>query len=139
MPQSPAFGRPGPDTGWALRLLRFADYDRMAAGPHADDVLVALMSARASRLGRAPTKEDVEAALVLLGLQPDGLEAETLRVLADHRAAWLHAAAHEWSKGTAALEAIPTALLLETPIHLRTRLNQNPRLIGSGPLEGHPV
>ena len=129
MPDRAAFGRPGPDAGWALRLLRSATYDRATAGPHGEAVLRALVTARASHFGRAPTRADVDVALTLTGLKADGLEDEVVGVLARHRDAWLAAAAHEWSKGTAAVEAVPLDVLTETPIHLRTRLNGNPALL----------
>jgi hypothetical protein len=69
VPWGGAFGTPGPDAGYALRLLA----DRpltLAAGERRADVeraLAAVMVARASRLGRAPTAVDAEAAELLLG------------------------------------------------------------------------
>lgn len=129
MPDTAAFGRPGPDTGWALRLLGRTPYDRAAIHPHGEAVLVALMSARAAHFGRAPTPDDVTVALTLFGLRTDGLGAAAAEALVRHRSAWLQAAAHEWSKGTAAVAAVPIDVLSETPIHLRTRLNDNPSLL----------
>ncbi len=61
VPWGGAFGTPGPDTGYALRLL--ADG---AHGPEAVRALAALAGARASRLGRAPVAADVEAAEIIL-------------------------------------------------------------------------
>lgn len=133
MPDGPRFGHPGPDTGYGLLLLRMADYDREAAGPYSEDVLVLIIGARASHYGRAPTPEDVEVALVLLGLHTDGVEPATLQHLAARREAWLHAAAHELPRGETALSEIPLDLLLETPINLRTRLNRDPTLVGEPP------
>src|SRR5690606_2740321 len=58
MPESPWFGTPGPDTGFALRIIS-------QAGVAEDDarlrtVLAALMGARASHFGRAPTRHDLD-------------------------------------------------------------------------------
>ena len=130
MPNRAEFGHPGPDTGWALRLLGVADFDRSELGTRGEEVLLSIIGARAGSIGRAPTPEDVEVALVLTGLQTEGLDDETAAVLHRHRRAWFHAAAHETSPGTAALEAIPSDVLAETPIHIRTLLRQEPDLLG---------
>lgn len=63
VPWGGAFGTPGPDSGYALRLLE----GRTAAGEEAA-ALAVVMSARASRLGRAPVAADVEAARIILAL-----------------------------------------------------------------------
>ena len=131
MPDGPRFGHPGPDTGYGVLLLRMAGYDRAAAGPYSEDVLVRLIGARASHFGRAPTGEDVEVALTLMGLRSEGLDPATMQHLAARREAWLHAAAHELPRGETALAEIPLDMLLETPINLRTRLNRDPSLVGS--------
>jgi hypothetical protein len=65
VPWGDGFGTPGPDTGYALRLLEergVAEADRPA--------LATVVGARASRLGRAPVAADIEAAEVLLALTP---------------------------------------------------------------------
>ncbi|MFH1331478.1 MAG: hypothetical protein ABIJ48_12640 [Actinomycetota bacterium] len=63
VPWGGAFGTPGPDTGYALRLLA----DR-SVGPEESRALAAVMAARASQLGRAPVAADAEAAESILGL-----------------------------------------------------------------------
>jgi hypothetical protein len=131
MPNRAEFGHPGPDTGWALRLLSVAEFDRSQLGLHGEDVVLAIIGARAGAVGRAPTPEDVEVALVLMGLRTDGLDESTVEAIRRHRDSWLRAAAHETSRGTAALAAIPGDVLAETPIHLRTRLRQRPDLLGA--------
>lgn len=65
VPWGGAFGTPGPDTGYALRLL--ADGGEAAEETRA---LATVMAARASRLGRAPVAADVEAARILLASAP---------------------------------------------------------------------
>jgi hypothetical protein len=69
VPWGGAFGTPGPDTGFAFRLVR----DRELPGsahqrPDVEAVVVAVMSARASAIGRAPIASDVSAAIGLLEL-----------------------------------------------------------------------
>ena len=65
VPWGGAFGTPGPDTGYALRLL--ADAGR--CGDEAT-ALAAVVAARSSRLGRAPVAADLEAAEILLARLP---------------------------------------------------------------------
>lgn len=110
MPTGPGFGNPGPDTGYALRIIRAAGLDDVH--PRLRQVLTALMGARAAHLGRAPTREDLEVAKLLTGLgrihSPE---------LDDRRRRWMAAAAHEKSPGRAAVaEVEPT--LPETPEHI---------------------
>jgi hypothetical protein len=69
VPAGGSFGRPGPDGGYALRILR----GRPLPGPEhlRSDVVAAVaavMAARAAALGRAPVPADVESALALLAL-----------------------------------------------------------------------
>lgn len=72
VPWGGAFGTPGPDTGYALRLLADRPW-ALAPGESRTDaerLAAALMAARASRLGRAPVAGDAEVAESLLGLRP---------------------------------------------------------------------
>lgn len=106
------FGRPGPDTGWAYRIIRQAglsEEERLA-----EPVLVTLMSARASLLGRAPIPEDLEVARILLGF---GREASGRIV--ERRRRWLKHARHEAVPGAAAAEEIGNELLALAPGPLR--------------------
>jgi len=101
-----SFGTPGPDTGWALNLIRRAEYDRSHRVKETEVLLTALVAARASRAGRAPMPQDVEVGLIMLGLR-DGLPAE----LAERRERWLDAATHERPRGATALREIEPTLL----------------------------
>src|SRR5262249_51113808 len=70
-PDSPLFGRPGPNIGSALTLTRRIR-DRLSPGAHetvedAVAVVAELAMRRASRLGRAPVMRDVDVARTLLG------------------------------------------------------------------------
>ncbi len=69
VPWGGAFGTPGPDTGFAIRVVRGISL------PGGDDLrrdveaaVIAVVAARASVMGRAPTRSDAEAAVELLGL-----------------------------------------------------------------------
>lgn len=117
-PWGGAFGRPGPDTGWALRLIRRAEWDRSHRGKEIEAVLVTLVGARASYFGRAPVPQDVEVALTLLGLRPDDLAADSVELLHRRREHGLDHAAHEHTKGVRLLEEIPLDHLTATPAEL---------------------
>jgi hypothetical protein len=129
VPVSSAFGHPGPDAGWALRLISLAEFDRGERPKALHQLLLALMSARASANGRAPVPQDLNMALSLLGLRGDDLEPATVEYLTDRRSLWLDAIAHESPKGAAALTDIPSQLLLDTPVRARARLNAQPDLV----------
>jgi hypothetical protein len=64
----PGFGVQGPDTGYAYRLVRIAEFDRCGRGEILEEVLVTLMGARAGKLRRAPAKGDLEVAKEILGI-----------------------------------------------------------------------
>lgn len=69
VPSGGSFGSPGPDSGYALKILR--DRPLPGGAHHRTDVaavVAAVMAARAAALGRAPVPGDAEAALVLLDL-----------------------------------------------------------------------
>ena len=120
MPWGGAFGTPGPDTGWALRLVRLAELPERSDG--LESVLAALMSARASHFGRAPVPEDLEVALILAGFG-EGLPAEFV----ERRERWIEATAHEPSPGRAAVADIPPDLLELKPDWIKRRL----RIVGA--------
>ena len=107
------FGRPGPDTGWAFRIIRQAGLP--AEQNQAEPVLVTLMSARASLFGRAPIPEDLEVARVLLGFE-DGAPSAVV----ERRERWLKQARHESVPGAAAAEEVGSETLAMAPGSLRT-------------------
>lgn len=129
VPSSAAFGRPGPDTGWALHLIRRADYDGGTRHREIEPVLTAVVGARAAHFGRAPIPHDVEVGLTLLGLRDDEMYSDTLERLAAARNRWLDAAAHEVSKGATAIGQIPEELLSATADRIREQLNTHPDLL----------
>jgi len=119
MPWGGAFGTPGPDTGWALKLVRSADLPDRSEG--LELVLAALMGARASLLGRAPIPEDLEVAKILVGIG-EGVPSK----LSERRGRWIEATAHEPSPGRIAVSEIEPDLLVLKPDQMKQRL----RIIG---------
>lgn len=84
VPHGGAFGTPGPDAGYALRLLRGRDLP--GGGHHTNDVVAvvaAVVAARAAAVGRAPGPADVDAALALLKLD-DAAVAALAGIAHDH-------------------------------------------------------
>lgn len=76
MPWGGAFGTPGPDTGFAYRIVGSLD---LPGGEYyradVEAVVIAVMVARASAIGRAPTASDATAALDLLELSEAKVES----------------------------------------------------------------
>ena len=103
-----------------MKLVREAEYKR--AGRALDDVVVAVASARASVFGRGPVPDDVEAALVVLGLREDGLPPELLERVRERRTSWLAKTAHEPVRGRAALDAIGREFLHQSVDDIRAGL-----------------
>jgi hypothetical protein len=115
VPSGGSFGRPGPDTGFAYRLIRSTPNEgRTQALEH---VLAALMAARASHFGRAPTSEDLEVASILCGIG-EGLPDR----LSERRQGWVEATAHEKSKGVTAVNDVGDELLRLKPAEVRSRV-----------------
>lgn len=69
VPHGGAFGNPGPNTGYALRLLRGRSLPGGDGLRHdVEAAVAAVMAARSSALGRAPVAADIDAAITLLEL-----------------------------------------------------------------------
>lgn len=118
VPTGPGFGTPGPDTGWALVLIRRAGIPELTDG--LEKVLSALMAARAGSFGRAPTPEDLEVARLVCGLDaalPDHLRERCER--------WVDATAHDRPPGRTALEETGIDLLRNDPAVVRLRLTNS--------------
>lgn len=114
MPSGGAFGTPGPDTGWALRIIRTLDPQ---VDPDLEAVLAALMAARASVNGRAPIPQDLEVAKLLCGMS----EAAPASLI-ERRRRWLGAVPHERSKGRMAVSEVDRGLLATDPEAIRASL-----------------
>ncbi len=116
-----AFGRPGPDTGWVMRIVKATEFDRSDGG--IDAVVASVAAARAAHLGRGPSSSDVEVALILLGLRPEGIPDGVVSQLSAARATWLRKAAHERVKGRSFLTQLSPGLLSADPERVRHLLN----------------
>jgi hypothetical protein len=116
-----AFGRPGPDTGWVLRIVKAVEFDRSEMGVEA--VVASVAAARASHNGRGPSSSDVEVALILLGLRQEGIPDDVVAQLSAARAKWLRKAAHEEVKGRSFLAQLSPGLLSADPERVRHLLN----------------
>lgn len=110
------FGRPGPDTGWAFRIVRQAGLSEEEM--QGEEVLVTLMAARASLFGRAPVPEDLDVARIVMGY-----EEGASREMADRGRRWLRHSRHEPVPGAAAAEEIGSDLLAKSPDDLRSVLS----------------
>jgi hypothetical protein len=99
------FGRPGPDIGFAYKLIshHVPAEDRSR---RLDDVMVAIMGARASAIGRAPVAKDAAVAAALLGFGPGERRRAEAR-----RKGILDSTAHEHSAGNAFVASIPPEVL----------------------------
>jgi hypothetical protein len=128
LPSGGAFGAIGPDTGYAARLV--ADRE-IALAPNedrhqVDAAVVALAGARASRLGRAPTGEDIDIALLLLGY---GEDAENDSELVEQRRGWLAGVGHGSAGGRALVAAVRPDVLTSTRGEVRARTRAGEALI----------
>jgi hypothetical protein len=114
VPSGGSFGTPGPDTGWAYRIVRTLepDIDR-----NLEAVLVALMAARAAAAGRAPMAQDLEVAKVLTGVV-DGAP----QWVVEQGRRWQEQVPWERSKGSTAADEVDQALLTESPERIRVAL-----------------
>jgi len=116
VPWGGAFGTTGPDAGFALRIVSGRDVPLTGGEGRRDaDALIAgVAAARASRVGRAPTNEDVDAALVLLGYDTRGIPQGVADDLAARRRRWVSGAAHHPARVHRVVGSIsPDVLVLE--------------------------
>jgi hypothetical protein len=124
MPWGGAFGMPGPDAGYALKLatgrdLILSDHEHRA---DADAAVAAVAAARSSLFGRGPTKGDVDAAIVILGY-----EAES--DFGPVRAAAIGGSAHHPLRIRRLIAGIPTDVYDATADELRERVASGESLI----------
>ena len=124
MPWGGAFGTPGPDAGYALKLvagreLVLADHEHRA---DANAAVGAVAAARASHDSRGPTKEDIDAAIVILGY-----DAES--DFGPARAAAIGGSAHHPLRIRSLIAGIPKDVYEATPDELRERVASGESLI----------
>jgi len=124
MPWGGAFGTPGPDAGYALKLvvgreLVLADHEHRA---DANAAVGAVAAARASLDGRGPTKEDIDAAIIILGY-------DTESDFGAARAAAIGGSAHHPLRIRGLIAGIPKDVYEATPDELRERVASGESLI----------
>lgn len=100
-----AFGHTGPNTGYALKLVRAADWPRDRRVKEVEAVVGAVAGARGSHFGRAPVMGDVRVGLALLGFGADG---ESVAAARDEI---LDETAHEHAKGAGFVASVPGEVL----------------------------
>jgi hypothetical protein len=124
VPWGGAFGTPGPDAGYAIKLaagreLTLADHEHRA---DADLAVAAVAAARASLASRGPTKIDVDAAIVILGYDTEsGFGAV--------RAAAIAGAAHHPQRIRRLVAGIPMDVIEDSADDLRRRVAGGESLI----------
>ncbi len=106
------WGTTGPDPGYGRLLVNSADLPD--DDPDLRKVLTGLVLARAAALGRAPMKEDIEAALILTGYDEDPPAA-----VVERRKRWLAASPHEQRPGATAVAEVDKETLVMKPDRLR--------------------
>lgn len=132
VPWGGMFGTTGPDTGYAFVLLRTHPVTPGPGENRADvnGALAAIIGARASLYGRAPTREDVHVAALLLGYDGAGIPESVLGPLAADRAGWIANLAHHPAKARSIVASIDRDVLRSSPDDIRSRMTAGHRLIG---------
>jgi hypothetical protein len=122
MPWGGAFGTPGPDSGYALTILSRRDLDLLPGEDRhdAEAALAALMSARASRFGRAPVVTDAEVAEALLGFGADDPM---------WRRRWTANAGHDADLRRAVVAAVDPSVWEASPDEVKGRIAGGERLL----------
>ncbi len=100
------FGHTGPNSGYALKLVRAAEYPETGRDKEVEAVVAAVAGARGAHFGRGPVMGDVVVGLALLGLV--GEDPETL---AGGRDRVLDGTAHEHAKGLTFVASVPADVL----------------------------
>jgi hypothetical protein len=118
VPRGGMFGLPAPDGGWARRIVSRADLPDDDQAIKA--VLAALMTARAGALGRGPTSEDLEVALILCGY---GFEASPEVI--ERRERWRTAVSHDLRPGETAVAEVDLDLIVNNPAEVRWALSHS--------------
>ena len=124
VPWGGAFGTPGPDAGFALKLAAGRDLI-LAENEHradANTAVAAVAAARASLARRGPTKVDLDAAIVILGY-------DTESAFGADRAAAIAGSAHHPQRIRRLLAGIPIDVIEYNADGLRERAASGESLI----------
>ncbi len=113
-PSGGMFGVAGPDAGYALKLAGERDF-KLQPGEHHHDMaaaVAAIACARAARVGRAPTADDVTVAMTILGLDSTGPIDDGLL---EQRAGWVANVGHDAAKLGSMVADVPADVLEMSP------------------------
>ncbi|HSL57186.1 MAG TPA: hypothetical protein VK866_05035 [Acidimicrobiales bacterium] len=120
-PSGDRFGSPGPDLGYALRLVhQFDDRLVLAEGEHRADVVagcVALAMKRSSIFGRAPVIHDLTVAFTIWGFL-DEAPAELVELRRPLFAEVAHA--HHYVERREIVDRVPDEVLRQSPAAVAT-------------------
>lgn len=122
VPWGGGYGTPGPDAGYAFTIVRSRELSLLDGESRSDveAAVVALMTARASRFGRAPIAKDAAAAEALLGFgQAD----------ASWRLVWTRGLAHAYDGARELIGAVDPDALVSPLDELLLRTAAGERLI----------
>lgn len=114
VPWGGAYGRPGPDAGYALRLAQQRPLE-LAAGEKLEDAeaaVAALAAARASYFGRAPVMADVDVAAVIMCYDSAGVPADVAERITGERVRRVADLAHNAHRSAALVASVPTEVLV---------------------------
>ncbi len=131
VPWGGVYGMVGPNTGYALSLVAQRDFE-LADSEVRSNVAVAVAAiagARASHFGRAPMSEDVDVALLLLGLAPEGLPTELVDTMSAERGRRLGGLGHDPSRVRELVAGVPIDVLSATAEDLHRRMAAGERLV----------
>ncbi|HWH34864.1 MAG TPA: hypothetical protein VNT56_06020 [Acidimicrobiales bacterium] len=119
-PLGVSLGNPGPDQGYALKLVRhFEDRLVLTPGEHAEDAILGCLGValrRASMFGRAPVIHDLEIAFTLWGFLDEAPEE-----LVALRRPRFQALEHHYEEQRAIANQPPESTLRLTPAQVRSR------------------
>lgn len=122
VPWGGAFGTPGPDAGYALKLLASRDLDLLEGESRHDAELAvaAVAAARASHFGRAPVAPDLEIAEAILGFGSDDPQ---------WRRRWTSGLGHDRSALRSLVAAVDSSALFSTLDEVRARAEAGDQMV----------
>lgn len=126
-PEGERLGVPGPDQGYAYKLVRqFAGKVFTAEGEHDDDVVagvIAVAMKRSASFGRAPVIHDLTVGFAVWGYLDDRPAGELVQI----RSALFEEVSnpHHYRELRAVADAVPASTLLLSPAEVQSRYKQN--------------
>lgn len=124
VPWGGAFGTPGPDAGYALRIIRERDLPLIEGESRADaeTAVATLMAARASHFGRGPMVTDAAVGEALLGFGVGD---------AEWRGSWTRGLAHDHHAARDLVAAVDHDALFAPLATVQRRVESGERLVAA--------